>query len=104
MPPAAMTESGPVVALGGTVAVIWFAEFKVNVAAWPLNQTVVVPVKLVPRSTTELPTLPPVGVMLVTPVAGEPSTLARRIVARFVFSVVKKLKPVLVCNWFTLVI
>ena len=103
MPPAAMTESGPVVAPDGTVAVIWFAEFKVNDAAWPLNQTVVVPVKFVPLITTELLRLPLVGVTLVMPVFAEPSTLARRMVARLVFNVVKKLKPVLVCKWFTLV-
>ena len=74
-----------------------------NVAAWPLNHTVVVPVKFVPRSTTVLFARPLVGVTLVIPVFAEPSTLARRMVARLVFSVVKKLKPVLVCKWFTLV-
>jgi hypothetical protein len=38
-PPAAMTEIGPVVALAGTVAVIWLAEFRVKAASIPLNRT-----------------------------------------------------------------
>ena len=74
-----------------------------NVAFAPLKATAVTPVRFVPRNTTELFTVPDVGFRLVMPDVGDPSTLARNTAARFVFNVVKKLNPVLVCNWFTLV-
>ena len=58
------TAIGPSVAPVGTVAVIWVGEFTVKVAEMPLKRTAVVPVKLVPVMTTEVPTGPLVGVKL----------------------------------------
>ena len=46
----------PVVAPVGTVVVISEAETTVNVAAVPLNVTLVAPVKFVPRILTAVPT------------------------------------------------
>lgn len=48
VPAAVVTEIRPVVAPVGTVAVIWVADTKVNVAATLLNFTAVAPVKFVP--------------------------------------------------------
>ena len=64
VPPGVVTLTLPVVAPAGTVAVIWVAEFTVNVAAVPLKLTAVVPVKLLPVITTEAPTVPLVGLKL----------------------------------------
>ena len=56
----------PVVAVEGTVAVIWVAEFTTDVAATLLNVTEVpvipVPLKFVPIILTDVPTGPEVGV------------------------------------------
>jgi len=51
-----------VVAVEGTVAVIWVAEFTTNVAVTLLKVTLVAPVKFVPVIVTDVPTGPPVGV------------------------------------------
>src|ERR1700691_2723604 len=51
----------PVVAPAGTVVVISDLETTVNVAAVPLNVTLVAPVRSVPRILTAAPTLPEVG-------------------------------------------
>lgn len=65
-PPGVVTLIGPVVAVEGTVAVIWVAEFTVNVAVTLLNVTEVVvkpvPLKFVPVILTDVPTGPKVGV------------------------------------------
>src|SRR5438874_1418434 len=53
IPDGVVTEIGPVVAPGGTVAVIWLSEFTVNPAAAPLNVTEVAPVKALPLIVTE---------------------------------------------------
>jgi hypothetical protein len=56
----------PVVAVEGTVAVIWVAEFTTDVAVTLLNVTEVlvipVPLKFVPVILTDVPTGPEVGV------------------------------------------
>jgi hypothetical protein len=66
VPPAVVMEIAPVVAPGGTVAVIWAALFTVKlVALVPLNLTTVAPLKLFPVMTTEVPIAPLVGVKLV---------------------------------------
>jgi hypothetical protein len=61
-PAGVVTLIGPVVAVDGTVAVIWVAEFTTNVAATLLNVTAVAPVKFVPVIVTDVPTGPNVGV------------------------------------------
>jgi hypothetical protein len=62
-PPGVVTLIGPVVAVVGTVAVIWVAEFTVNVVAVTLlNVTAVAPVRFVPVIVTDVPTDPHVGV------------------------------------------
>jgi hypothetical protein len=62
VPPVAVTLTGPVVAVAGTVAVICVAEFTVNVVAFTLlNETTVAPVKFVPVIVTDVPTDPQVG-------------------------------------------
>jgi hypothetical protein len=62
VPPGVVTLSGPVVAVGGTVAWIDVAEVTENVSALaPLNVTAVAPVKSVPVIVTALPTGPLVG-------------------------------------------
>jgi hypothetical protein len=71
VPPGVVTVIRPVVAPLGTVAVIWVAEFTVNVAARPLNLTAEAPVRFVPMIETLVPTLPLVGendVIVGTPV------------------------------------
>ncbi len=61
-----VTLIGPVVAVEGTVAVIWVAVFTTNVEVTLLNVTeeVVkpVPLKFVPAITTDVPVCPEVGV------------------------------------------
>ena len=64
VPPGVVTTTGPVLAPGGTLVVIWVAEFTVNVAAVPLKLTAVAPVRLVPVMTTVVPTVPLVGFRL----------------------------------------
>lgn len=60
MPPGVVTSTRPVVAPVGTVVVISDAETTVNVAAVPLNVTLVAPVRSVPRILTAAPTVPEV--------------------------------------------
>ena len=55
------TFTGPVVAPTGTVVVISEFETTWNKAAVPLKVTLVVPVRLFPRISTDVPTLPKVG-------------------------------------------
>lgn len=62
VPPVVLTLIGPVVALEGTVAVIWVGEFTTNVANTPLKETLLTPANPVPRITTDVPTGPFVGV------------------------------------------
>src|ERR1017187_8259000 len=93
-PPGAITETGPVVAFVGTVAVIWLPELSVKAALGPLNHTTEAPVKFVPLMTTLLPTLPLAGETLVMPGTGEPSTFARNTAAMFAGTALKKFKPV----------
>ena len=70
VPPGVVTLIVPVVAVEGTVAVIWVAEFTTNVAATLLNVTPVVvkvapltvPLKFVPVIVTDVPAGPKVGV------------------------------------------
>jgi hypothetical protein len=61
VPPGVVSETLPVVALVGTVAVTEVAVLAVNVAASPLNLTEVTPRRFVPVITTLVPTLPLVG-------------------------------------------
>jgi len=61
LPPEVVTETFPVVALLGTVAVIWLALFTVKVADIPLKDTADAPLKFVPVTTTAVPTGPLVG-------------------------------------------
>jgi hypothetical protein len=61
LPPGVTTCTLPLVASTGTVVVINELEITVNVAALPLNVTLVAPVRLVPRILTSFPTLPEVG-------------------------------------------
>ena len=66
--PPAVTPMVPVVALAGTVVVIWVpVEFTVKLVVVPLpNRTEVAPAKFVPVMTTLVPTAPLVGVNDVT--------------------------------------
>jgi len=61
LPLGVVTDTFPVVAPAGTVAVIWVALVTVNVAATPFNERAVAPVKLVPPIATEVPTGPAEG-------------------------------------------
>jgi hypothetical protein len=65
VPPAVVTESGPLVAAAGTAVWIDVPEVTVKVAALPLNATAVTPVKFVPLIVTLAPTSPLAGVKLV---------------------------------------
>lgn len=68
VPPGVVTAIGPVVAAGGTVAVIWVSELKMNAAETPSKVTEVAPVNPVPSITTLVPTGPLAGAneMIVT--------------------------------------
>jgi hypothetical protein len=61
VPEGVVTEIFPVVAPGGTVAVIFVSELTVNVAVVPLNFTAVAPENPVPLIVTEVPTGPLFG-------------------------------------------
>jgi hypothetical protein len=75
VPPAVVTDTVPLVAPVGTVAVTCVAELTVNdVADVPLNFTAVAPVKPVPVIVTDVPTGPLVGENPVT-VGGEAVTV-----------------------------
>jgi hypothetical protein len=56
VPKGVVTETGPVEAAAGTVAVIWVEELTVNGAIAPLNRTDVAPVSAVPVIATLVPT------------------------------------------------
>jgi hypothetical protein len=62
LPPASLTEIGPVEAEAGTVAVILVSELTVKVAAPPLNATLVAPVNADPSIVTFVPIVPEAGV------------------------------------------
>ena len=67
LPPEVVTLIGPVVAAGGTVAVICASLSTVKLdAAVPLKATALAPVKPVPARVTTVPTGPEVGRKLVT--------------------------------------
>lgn len=55
------TTIGPVVAPGGTMAVIWVADSTLKFALTALKVTTVAPVKFVPLMVTEVPIAPLVG-------------------------------------------
>src|ERR1017187_9566173 len=93
-PPGAITETGPVVAFVGTVAVIWLPELSVKAALVPLNHTTEAPAKFVPLMTTLLLTAPDVGEKLVMPGTGEPSTFARNTAAMLAGTALKNVNPV----------
>jgi hypothetical protein len=59
--PGVVTVMGPVVAPAGTVVVIVPEGLTVKVAATPLNETAVAPVKAVPVIVTPVPTGPKIG-------------------------------------------
>src|SRR5258706_13402134 len=61
VPPGVTTETGPVVAPLGTEVEIWLASVIENVAAVPLNFTLVAPLKFVSVSVTLGPTGPLLG-------------------------------------------
>src|ERR1051325_7810141 len=61
VPPAVVTEIVPVDEQFGTVAVICVELLTVNEADWPLNFTLVAPVKLEPVMVTLVPTPPLAG-------------------------------------------
>ena len=61
VPAGVVTLIFPVVAPVGTVVLICVLDTTVNVAAVPLNFTLVAPVKLVPVTVTAVPTGPLVG-------------------------------------------
>jgi len=64
VPTGVVTEIFPVVAVPGTVAVIW-PELRTNVAAIPLKATAVAPVRFVPEMETAVPVGPLVGAKFV---------------------------------------
>jgi len=66
----------PVVALEGTVAVIWVGELIVKVAVQVLNVTALAVSKLVPVMTTEVPGMPLPGL--------KPVTVGRKIMVKSV--------------------
>jgi len=72
---AVTTVTGPVLAVVGTVAVIWVSESTVKVAASkPLNRTFVTSAKLIPVIVTTLPTAPLVGLKELIPGAPLPES------------------------------
>ncbi len=73
-----VTEIGPELAPGGTVAVICVDEFTVKDAEVLLNLTPVTLVKFVPKMLTEVPTAPLVGENAVT--LGAPATVTVKFV------------------------
>lgn len=75
VPPGAVTESTPVVARLGTVAVICVALLTVKIAAVPLNFTAVAPVRFVPVNITDVPARPEAGKKL-SMVGGGPFTVS----------------------------
>jgi hypothetical protein len=56
-----VTEIAPVVAVAGTVVEMWLSSVMVNVAAVPLNFTLVAPVNPLPVRVTLVPAVPLVG-------------------------------------------
>jgi hypothetical protein len=61
LPADVVTDTFPVVAPLGTVAVIWAAPLTAKVADMPLNETAEAPVRFAPVTMTEVPTGPLVG-------------------------------------------
>lgn len=66
VPPAFVTAIFPVVALEGTLTLIWFAVSRLKAASTPLRETAVVPTTCAPWSRTFVPTPPVVGAKLTT--------------------------------------
>ena len=64
VPPGVVTTIFPVVAVDGTVAVIWLSLFTMKVPVLPPNVTLVVCVKPVPVIVTTVPIGPLVGLMV----------------------------------------
>ena len=69
--PGVTTSTLPVVVPSGTVVVIKEAEFTLNVAGVLLNVTLIAPVRFVPRTMMDLPTLPELGTVSTN--AGRPT-------------------------------
>ena len=65
-PPGVVTSIFPVLAVVGTVAVIWLSLFTVKVPAFPPKVTLVAWVRPVPVMVTTVPTTPLVGLMVFT--------------------------------------
>src|SRR5579872_550126 len=61
VPDGVTTETFPVVAPAGTVALMYVSDTTVKLACTPLNRTPVVPVRFFPRMRTRFPTFAPVG-------------------------------------------
>src|SRR5262245_4965379 len=76
VPPGVVTLMGPVVAFGGTVAVICVLPLTVKAAARPLNFTAVAPVKARPEIVMAVPGAPAVGENVV--IAGATAKLDRK--------------------------
>src|SRR6266542_499919 len=72
VPPGVLTETGPLAAPTGTVAVIWETELTVNVVRTPLKRTASASEKFAPEIVTVSPTAPRTGANAVT--AGAPIT------------------------------
>ena len=70
LPPGVVTENFPVAAPAGTIAVICVALFTLKVAAVPLSENPVAPLKFVPVTITEFPTCPLLGLKPVMVGAG----------------------------------
>jgi hypothetical protein len=90
VPSSVVTVIGPVGAPEGTVAVIVPELLTVNVAALPLNETAVAPVKVVPLIVTPVPAGPEVGAKEV--MAGV--TVKRVVVTKGPLGVVTVMGPV----------
>jgi len=94
VPLGVVTVTGPLVALAGTVALIWVSEATPNVAAVPLNATAVAPVKPVPLIVTAVPGGPLDGVNPVI-VGGGPVTVKLLLLVAVPLVVVTVIGPVL---------
>jgi hypothetical protein len=96
VPPDVVTEIFPVVAVAGTVAVIWVPELAVKLAAVPFNLTEVAPVKPDPEIATEVPGGPLIGENPEIVGAGEEPPQATLFWCRTLWSTSFQLQPMLV--------
>jgi len=77
VPPAVVTEIWPLLEQFGTLVLICVELSTLNDAAWPLNLTLVAPVKFVPLTVTVVLTPPLVGEKLEIVGAGVPPPLMK---------------------------